>query len=52
MVTTVPAGAPSFAEALRWSAETYHALKKVLAEHGQSSNVGDEGGFAPQAQGS
>lgn len=43
----VPAGAPSFAEALRWSAETYQALKKVLGERGQGTNVGDEGGFAP-----
>jgi len=43
----VPAGAPSFAEALRWSAEVYAALKKVLTERGLSTNVGDEGGFAP-----
>ena len=43
----VPHGAPSFAEALRWGAETYHALKRVLAERGLSSAVGDEGGFAP-----
>ncbi len=43
----VPAGAPCFAEALRWGAEIYHALKKVLASKGYSTNVGDEGGFAP-----
>lgn len=43
----VPAGAPTFADALRWSSETYQALKKVLAKRGQSTNVGDEGGFAP-----
>ncbi len=42
-----PAGAPTFAEALRWGAETYHALKAVLKEKGYSTNVGDEGGFAP-----
>ncbi|MGQ9626070.1 MAG: phosphopyruvate hydratase [Anaerolineae bacterium] len=43
----VPAGAPNFAEALRWGAEIYHSLKKVLAGKGYSTNVGDEGGFAP-----
>ncbi len=43
----VPAGAPSFAEALRWGAETYHALKAVLKQRGYNTNVGDEGGFAP-----
>jgi len=43
----VPAGAPSFAEALRWGSEVYHALKKVLASKGYNTNVGDEGGFAP-----
>jgi enolase len=43
----MPVGAPSFAEALRWGAETYHALKKVLKEKGYSTGVGDEGGFAP-----
>jgi enolase len=43
----MPAGAPSFAEALRWGAETYHALKKVLKKKGYSTGVGDEGGFAP-----
>jgi enolase len=43
----MPVGAPSFAEALRWGAETYHALKKVLKRKGYSTGVGDEGGFAP-----
>ncbi|TAH37900.1 MAG: phosphopyruvate hydratase [Planctomycetota bacterium] len=42
-----PWGAPSFAEGLRWCAETYHALKTLLRERGHSTNVGDEGGFAP-----
>lgn len=43
----VPGGFPTFAEALRAGVETYHALKKVLAGRGLSTNVGDEGGFAP-----
>jgi len=43
----MPIGAPSFSEALRWGAETYHALKSVLRERGLSTAVGDEGGFAP-----
>src|SRR5690606_30949043 len=43
----VPAGAPSFAEGLRWGAETFHALKKQLKDAGHGTNVGDEGGFAP-----
>jgi enolase len=43
----VPLGAPTFAEALRWGAETYHALKTVLKDKGYGTNVGDEGGFAP-----
>jgi len=42
-----PVGAPDFAEALRWGAETYHALKAVLKAKGHSTGVGDEGGFAP-----
>ena len=42
-----PVGAPSFREALRWGAETYHALKSVLKAAGYSTGVGDEGGFAP-----
>jgi enolase 1/2/3 len=43
----VPAGAESFSEALRIGAESYHHLKKLLAERGLSTAVGDEGGFAP-----
>ena len=43
----MPVGAPSFAEALRWGTETYHALKKVLHDRRLSTAVGDEGGFAP-----
>jgi len=42
-----PVGAPNFAEALRWGAEIYHQLKKVLKDAGLSTGVGDEGGFAP-----
>ncbi len=42
-----PIGAPTFAEALRWGAETYHALKSVLKAKGLSTGLGDEGGFAP-----
>ncbi len=42
-----PAGAPSFAEALRWGSEVYHSLKKVLKGKRYNTNVGDEGGFAP-----
>jgi enolase len=42
-----PLGAPSFAEALRWGAETFHALAGVLHAKGYSTAVGDEGGFAP-----
>ena len=42
-----PLGAPSFSEALRWGAEVFHTLKKVLLEKGYSTAVGDEGGFAP-----
>ncbi len=43
----LPVGAPTFAEALRWCAETYQALKKVLKKKSYNTNVGDEGGFAP-----
>jgi len=43
----MPTGAPSYAEALRWGTETYHALKALLHERGLSTAVGDEGGFAP-----
>jgi enolase len=45
-----PIGAPTFAEAVRWGAETYHALKSVLKEHGLNTGVGDEGGFAPDLE--
>ena len=43
----IPVGAPSFREALRWGAETFHALKKILHDRHMSTAVGDEGGFAP-----
>ena len=43
----IPVGAPSFREAVRWGAETFHALKKILHDKGLSTAVGDEGGFAP-----
>lgn len=43
----MPVGAPSFSEALRWGTETYHVLKKVIADRGLSTAIGDEGGFAP-----
>ncbi|MGI8538020.1 MAG: phosphopyruvate hydratase [Mycobacteriales bacterium] len=42
-----PIGAATFAEALRWGAETYHALKSVLKSRGLATSIGDEGGFAP-----
>jgi enolase len=42
-----PIGAPTFAEALRWGTETYHALKSVLKQKGLATGLGDEGGFAP-----
>jgi len=42
-----PVGAGTFSDAVRWGAETYHALKSVLKQHGLSTGVGDEGGFAP-----
>jgi enolase len=42
-----PVGAPSFGEALRWGSETFHHLKKLLADKGYATSVGDEGGFAP-----
>ena len=47
----MPVGAPTFAEGVRWGAEIYHALKDVLHEAGYSTNVGDEGGFAPSLGG-
>ncbi|HEY0668549.1 MAG TPA: phosphopyruvate hydratase [Sphingobacteriaceae bacterium] len=43
----MPAGAPSFSEALRWGTEVFHNLKKILHDRGLSTAVGDEGGFAP-----
>ena len=43
----MPLGAPTFAEALRYGAETFHALKSILSKKGYATNVGDEGGFAP-----
>jgi enolase len=43
----MPLGAPTFAEALRWGAQIYHTLKKVLKEKGYATLVGDEGGYAP-----
>ncbi|MGQ0674564.1 MAG: phosphopyruvate hydratase [Rhodospirillales bacterium] len=48
----MPVGAPSFADALRMGAEVFHALKKRLGKAGHSTNVGDEGGFAPNLQNS
>jgi enolase len=45
-----PLGAPTFAEALRYGAETFHALKKILGKRGYATSVGDEGGFAPQVK--
>ena len=47
----MPVGAPTFAEGVRWGAEIYHALKEVLHDAGYSTNVGDEGGFAPSLGG-
>ena len=47
----MPVGAESFREGLRWGAEIYHALKKVLKDKGYNTNVGDEGGFAPPLKG-
>ena len=43
----IPVGAPSFREAIRYGAEVFHALKKILHDKGMSTAVGDEGGFAP-----
>jgi enolase len=45
-----PIGAPTFREALRWGAEVYHSLKKVLHERGLATGLGDEGGFAPDLE--
>jgi enolase len=46
----VPVGAPSFAEAVRYGAEIFHALKKLINDQGMSTAVGDEGGFAPSVK--
>ena len=46
----IPLGAPSFKEALRYGAETFHALKKIINSKGMSTAVGDEGGFAPKCE--
>ncbi len=46
----MPVGAKSFREALRWCAEVFHTLKKILKEKGYSTAVGDEGGFAPNLE--
>lgn len=46
----MPVGAPSFSEGLRWGVEIFHTLKGVLKKKGYSTNVGDEGGFAPNIQ--
>jgi enolase len=46
----IPVGAPSFREALRYGAETFHALKKIIDEKGMSTAVGDEGGFTPSVE--
>ena len=46
----IPVGAPSFREALRYGAEVFHALKKIIHDKGMSTAVGDEGGFAPSVE--
>ena len=46
----MPVGAPNFSEGLRWGVEIFHTLKSVLKKKGFSTNVGDEGGFAPNIQ--
>jgi enolase len=46
----IPVGASSFSEGLRWGVEVFHTLKSVLKKKGYSTNVGDEGGFAPNIQ--
>ncbi len=47
----MPVGAPNFREALRWGAEVFHALKKLVDKKGYPTTVGDEGGFAPNVSG-
>ena len=46
----IPVGAPSYKEALRYGAETFHTLKKIINSRGMSTAVGDEGGFAPKCE--
>ncbi len=46
----IPVGAPNFREAVRWGAEVFHALKKIIHDKGMSTAVGDEGGFAPSVE--
>ena len=46
----IPVGAPTFREAVRWGAEVFHALKKIIHDKGMSTAVGDEGGFAPSVE--
>jgi enolase len=46
----IPVGAPSFSEAVRYGAEVFHALKKIIHDQGMSTAVGDEGGFAPNVK--
>ena len=45
-----PIGAPNFREGLRYVAETFHVLKKILKSRGMATSVGDEGGFAPNLE--
>ena len=47
---SIPVGAPTFREAVRWGAEVFHALKKIIHDKGMSTAVGDEGGFAPSVE--
>ncbi len=46
----MPVGAPTFREAVRYGAEVFHALKKIIHDKGMSTAVGDEGGFAPNVE--
>ena len=46
----IPVGAPSFREAIRYGAEVFHSLKKILHDKGLTTAVGDEGGFAPSVE--
>src|SRR5699024_9711691 len=47
----LPVAAPSFKEALRWGTEVFHSLQAILSERGLTTAVGDEGGFAPEFDG-